>query len=109
MIDYAKLAADTTVSTDPELPTTGAAGRRKVADPALVQLVTEAAKDHKRRDLPGRFSTKPYPGRVGANESQTVVNELQRAARSVGVKLQVRRFDETDKGGVRLTFKVAGK
>lgn len=106
MIDFAKLAAETTLASDDALPTAGAVARKKQADPALVQLVTEAAKDHKRRDLPGRFSTTPYTGRKNAHEAQTVVSELHRAARHVGVKLAVRRFEATDKG-VRLTFKVA--
>ena len=104
-IDFAKIAAGATVSADPEFPSP-AATRRQAADPALVQLVTEASKDHKRRELPGRFSTTPYPGRQGANESGTVVGELHRAARAVGVKLQVRRFDR-DADTCRLTFKVA--
>jgi hypothetical protein len=106
MIDFAKLAQGTTIATDDALPTSSTIGRKKEADPALVQLVTDAASDGKRRDLPGRFSTTPYPGKKNANESQTVVGELHRAARAVGVKLNVRRFDATDKG-VRLTFKVA--
>ncbi len=104
-IDFAKIAAATTVATDPEFPKAPTA-RRQAADPALVQLVTEASRDHKRRELPGRFSTKPYEGRKGANESGTVVGELHRAARAVGVKLQIRRFDR-DADSCRLTFKVA--
>jgi hypothetical protein len=108
MIDFAKIAADTTIAADDALPITAPSARRKAPDAALVQLVTEAASDGKRRDLPGRFSVQPFPGRKGANESQAVVNELHRAARQAGLKLQVRRFDATDKG-VRLTFKVTGK
>ncbi len=104
-IDFAQLAAATTVASEPEFPTT-ATTRRRAADPALVQLVTEASRDHKRRELPGRFSTTPYPGRQGANESGTVVGELHRTARAVGVKLQIRRFDR-DADSCRLTFKVA--
>ncbi len=103
-IDFAKIAAETTVASDPEFPSV-AATRRQAADPALVQLVQEAGKDHKRRELPGRFSTKPYEGRKGANESGTVAGELHRAAREVGVKLVVRRFDR-DADTCRLTFKV---
>lgn len=104
MIDYAKLAADTTVASDPEFPKATAPTRTQ-ADPALVQLVTEAAKDHKRRELPGRFSTKPYEGRKGANELNTVAGALHKAARQAGVKLAVRRFD-ANKDGARLTFRV---
>jgi hypothetical protein len=105
MIDYAKVAAETTVASEPEFPTVGATTRRQPADPALVQLVTDAAKDGKRRELPGRYSVTPYEGRKHACEAGTVAGELHRAAREVGVKLAVRRFDATDKG-VRLTFKV---
>lgn len=103
-IDYAKLAAGATLAADPEFPKQQAA-RRQAADPALVRLVTEASKDHKRRELPGRFSTKPYEGRKGANESGTVAGELHRAAREAGVKLVVRRFDR-DATTCRLTFRV---
>lgn len=105
MIDFAKLAADTTVASDPEFPKAPAPNRTQ-ADPALVQLVTEAAKDHKRRELPGRFSTRPYEGRKGASELNTVAGALHKAARQAGVKLAVRRFD-TDKDSARLTFRVA--
>ncbi len=104
-IDFAKIAAGTTVATDPDFPS-AAISRRQAADPALVQLVTEASKDGKRRELPGRFSTRPYEGRKGANESQTVAGELHRAAREVGVKIAVRRFDR-NADSCRLTFKVA--
>ena len=103
-IDFAKIAAATTVASDPDFPKPTTA-RRQAADPALVRLVTEASKDHKRRELPGRFSTKPYEGRKGANESGTVAGELHRAAREAGVKLVVRRFDR-DATSCRLTFKV---
>ena len=105
-IDFAKIAAGATVASDPDFPS-AAVARRQAADPALVQLVTEASKDHKRRELPGRFSVKPYEGRKGANESGTVAGELHRAAREVGVRLAVRRFDR-DANSCRLTFKVAG-
>lgn len=104
-INFAKLAAETSIASDDVMPTS-AVPRRQVVDPALVALVTEAGTDRKRRELPGRFSITPYPGRKGACEAQTVVNELHRAARQAGLKLQVRKFDATDKG-VRLTFRVA--
>ncbi len=104
MIDYAKLAADTAVASEPNFPS-AAATRRRSVDPAIVQLVTEAGKDGKRRELPGRFSMKPFEGRKGGNESGTVAGELHRAARKVGVKIAVRRFDR-DADSCRLTFKV---
>lgn len=103
-IDFAKLAAATTVATDADFPS-AATTRQQGADPALVQLVTDA-KDGKRRELPGRFSTTPYEGRKGANEAGTVAGQLHKAARQVGVKIAVRRFDVTAEGA-RLTFKVA--
>ena len=102
-IDFAKLAAGATVASDPDFPSV-AATRRQPADPALVQLVTEA-KDGKRRELADRFSTKPFPGRKGANEWGAVANELHKAARQVGVKVQVRKFDASG-DAARLTFKV---
>src|SRR5690349_13219655 len=108
MIDFAKIAADTTIATDDALPITTPTARRKAPDAALVQLVTEAASDGKRRDLPGRYSLTPYEGRKNACEAFTIVAELHRAARAAGVKLAVRRFDATSKG-VRLTFKITDK
>jgi hypothetical protein len=107
MIDIAKIAADTTVSTEAELPTVTPPKRTLDLAP-FVELVTKAAKDHKRYDLPGRFSTTPYPGKVAACEAQTVITHLHAAARKVGVKLNVRRIDPNaqDTG---LAFKVAGK
>ncbi|SDY15356.1 hypothetical protein SAMN05661080_02486 [Modestobacter sp. DSM 44400] len=105
MIDFSALAAGATVAAEADFPS-AAATRRRAADPAFVQLVTDATKDHKRRELPGRFSTKPFEGRKGANELSTVANELHRAARQVGIKIAVRRFDVED-ASARLTFKVA--
>lgn len=104
-IDYAKLAADTTVAAEADFPKVAAPSRTQ-ADPALVQLVQEAAKDGKRRELPGRFSLTPYAGRKHANELGTVAGALHKAARQGGVKVQVRKFD-ADKDTARLTFKVA--
>ncbi len=108
MIDFPKIAADTTIAADDALPIATPTARRKGPDAALVALVTEAAADGKRRDLPGRFSLTPYEGRKNACEAFTVVTELHRAARAAGVKLNVRRFDVNTKGA-RITFKVAGK
>lgn len=103
-IDFAKLAAGATVAAEPDFPKT-APSRRQGADPALVQLVTEASKDGKRRELSDRFSLKPYAGRKTACEAYTVMGELHRAAREAGVKLAVRRFDG-DADTCRVTFKV---
>ncbi len=104
MIDFASLAAGTTVAAEPDFPKATTAAR-PAADPALVQLLAEASKDRKRRELPGRFSLKPYAGRKTACEAYTVMGELHKAARQVGVKLQVRRFDG-DGDTCRVTFKV---
>lgn len=105
-IDFGTIASGTVVATDPEFPSGGAV-RRVQPDPALVKLVTEAAKDHKRRELPGRFSVQPYPGRQHANEASTVVSALHRAAKAAGVTgLQVRRFDAQPDNTVRLTFRI---
>ncbi|MGY1719292.1 hypothetical protein ACI8AG_09620 [Blastococcus sp. SYSU DS0552] len=105
MIDFAKLAAETTIAAEPEFPRAATAARQG-ADPALVQLVTDASKDSKRRELPGRFSLKPYAGRKTACEAYSVMGELHKAARQAGVKLQIRRFDG-DGDTCRVTFKVA--
>ncbi|MGY1724745.1 hypothetical protein [Blastococcus sp. SYSU DS0533] len=104
MIDYAKIAAGTTVASDNDFPS-AATLRRQQADPALVQLITEAAKDGKRRELPDRFSLKPFDGRKHANESGVVAGQLHKAAREIGVKLQIRRFDR-DADSCKITFKV---
>ncbi len=104
MIDFAKLAAGATVAAEHDFPK-AAAPTRTQADPALVQLVTEAAKDHKRRELPGRFSLAPYTGRKHANELGTVAGALHKAARQAGVKVLVRRFD-VQADSARLTFRV---
>ncbi len=103
-IDFSKIAAGATVAAEPDFPRT-APSHRLHADPALVQLVTEASKDGKRRELTDRFSLKPYDGRKHANEAGTVMGELHRAAREAGVKVQVRRFDN-DATTCRVTFKV---
>ncbi len=105
-IDFAKLASGTVVATDQEFPSVGAT-RRSQPDPAFVELIKAAAKDHKRRELPGRFSTAPYAGRQHANESSTAVAALHRAAKAAGVTgLQVRRFDAQPDNTVRLTFRI---
>ncbi|MDT0276707.1 hypothetical protein [Blastococcus goldschmidtiae] len=71
-----------------------------------LNLVEQAQKDGKRRELPGRFSTQPYEGRKGPSEYGTVASQLHRAARAVGCKVQVRRFDP-DATSCRVTFRVA--
>lgn len=103
MIDYADIAANATVS-DADLPATN--GRPHSGPNPFLALVKAALKDGKRRDLPGRFSLKPYPARVNACEAYTVIGKLHAAARELGVKAQVRRLDpNTDDTGI--TFKVA--
>ncbi|MCZ2857820.1 hypothetical protein [Blastococcus sp. VKM Ac-2987] len=87
---------------DVEMP---APSRRDATPNPFTGLVTKAAKDGKRYDLPGRFSLTPYEGRKGACEAFTVVGKLHAAGRSAGVKLNVRRFD-TNGQGCRITFKV---
>lgn len=104
-IDFSKIAASASVATEADFPRT-APSRRRGADPALVQLVTEAGKDGKRRELADRFSLAPFPGRKNACEAYTVMGELHRAAREAGIKLAVRRFDG-DATTCRVTFKVA--
>ncbi len=103
-IDFSKIAAGASVASEPDFPRS-APSRRQHVDPALVQLVTEAGKDGKRRELADRFSLKPYDGRKNACEAYTVMGELHRAAREAGVKLAVRRFD-ADAASCRVTFKV---
>lgn len=102
MIDFAQLAASTTVSKTDAMPAAERRNRAIEANP-FVPLVEAAAKDGKRRDLPGTFSMKAYPGRKNANESATVVSKLHAAGREVGVKLSVRRFDVKDES-CRLAF-----
>jgi len=103
-IDFSKVAAETVVAKEADFPTAGT-GRRQQPDPALVELIKAAAKDKQRRELGGRFSVQPYPGRQHANESSTVVAALHRAAKAAGVKIAVRKFDPTT-DGVRLTYRV---
>ena len=102
MIDFATIAAGATAAADVELP---ASSRKGVESNPFTELVTKAAKDGKRYDLPGRFSLTPYEGRKNACEAYTVVGKLHAAARSAGVKVQVRRFD-TNAEGSRVTFRV---
>lgn len=102
-IDYAKIAAGAVIGTTAELPSSG---RKTTAPNPFVGLVTEAAKDHKRRDLPGRFSLVPFEGRKNACEAFTVITKLHAAARLVGCKIQVRRLDPTDKD-TGIAFKVS--
>ncbi len=104
-IDFAALAAGATVAATAEFPT-AAATRAQAADPALVKLVEQAQKDGKRRELPGRVSTQPFEGRKGASEYTTIAGALHKAARQVGCKVQVRRFD-ADATSCRVTFRVA--
>lgn len=99
MIDYAELASNATVSDD-DLPAAPGRGGAKEPNPFL-PLVKAALKDGKRRDLPGRFSLKPYAGRVNACEFYTVAGKLHAAARELGVKVQVRKLDpNTDETGI---------
>lgn len=102
--DFAAIAAAATIASTNDLPSTTG---HKAAEPnPFLDLVRVASKDGKRRDLPGRFSVKPYPGRKGACEAQTVVGLLHRAARTVGCKLAVRRYD-ADAETCAITFKVS--
>ena len=50
MIDYTTLAAGATIATTNELPS---AGRQATEPNPITELVKAAAKDGKRRDLPG--------------------------------------------------------
>jgi hypothetical protein len=93
MIDYSKLAADTTIAADNEFPARRA-GRTAEPNP-FTDLVTAAAKDGKRRDLPGRFSLVPYEGKKSACEAYSVIGKLKAAARAAGVDITVRKLDPT--------------
>ncbi len=104
-IDFAALAAGATVAATAEFPT-ATTPRTQAADPALVKLVEQAQKDGKRRELPGRVSTQPFESRKGASEYTTIAGALHKAARQVGCKVQVRRFD-ADATSCRVPFRVA--
>lgn len=79
--------------------------RRQAKENPLVPVVEAAVKDGKRYVLKDRYSLLPFEGRKGACEAYTVMSQLHRAARTVGVKLQVRRFDVKD-NACKVTFKV---
>jgi hypothetical protein len=101
-IDYSAIASGTTIATEAELPPVSTRAPRQ-ANPFL-ELVKAAAKDGKRRDLPGRFSLTPYEGKKGACEAFSVVAKLKAAGRQLGVRVEVRRFDATDEG-CQIAFK----
>ncbi len=102
MINYATLAAGATIATTNELPS---AGRQATEPNPFTELVKAAAKDGKRRDLPGRLSLVPFEGRKAACEAFQVIGKLHAAGRATGHKLAVRRFDG-DATSCRVTFKV---
>ncbi len=102
MINYTELAAGATIATTNEPPS---AGRQTTEPNPFVELVKAAAKDGKRRDLPGRQSLVPFEGRKAACEASQVIGKLHAAGRATRHKLAVRRFDG-DGDGCRITFKV---
>lgn len=101
-LDYSKIAAEVEIAEDDALPSPI---RRQRKDNPFIPVVEAAAKDHKRRVLPGRFSLVPYEGRKGSCQALAVMSQLHRAARQLDVPITMRRFDQQG-DSVRLTFKV---
>lgn len=104
-LDYGKIAAAIEVADDDTLP---APIRRAKRDNPFVPVVEAAAKDNKRRVLPGRFSLTPFEGRKGSCEALAVMSQLHRAARQLDVPITMRRFDQ-EADSVRITFKIEKK
>lgn len=103
--DLSKVAQGAKAAEDAAMP---APIRRQAKENPLVPLVAQAVKDGKRYVLKDRYSLTPFEGKKGACEAYTVMSQLHRAAKQVGVKLQVRRFDVKD-DACRVTFKVLPK
>lgn len=103
--DLTKVARGAQAVDDPAMP---APIRRPAKDNPLVPVVEEAARTGKRYVLKDRYSLTPFPGKKGACEAHTVMAQLHRAAKTAGVKLQVRRFDVKDHT-CKITFKVLAK